>query len=66
MSGDTAGDTMSGVARPRTGETPQHNVRVPAELWNAAVAKARGKGTTLSKVMVEFLREFVDEDGDDE
>ena len=55
-----SGDTISGVARPRTGETPQHNVRVPADLWNAAVAKARAEGRTLSKVIVEFLRGYVD------
>ncbi len=65
MSGDTvrlSGDTISDVPRPRTGETPQHNVRVPAWLWNAAVAKARGEGKTLSKVIVEFLRAYVGED----
>ena len=62
MSGDTpgmSGDTISSVPRPRTGETPQHNVRVPAKLWNAAVAKARGEGKTLSRVIVEFLRAYV-------
>jgi predicted HicB family RNase H-like nuclease len=54
-----SGDTISRVPRPRTGETPQHNVRVPADLWSAAVAKARAEGTTLSKVIVKFLREYV-------
>ena len=54
-----SGDTLGAVPRPRTGETPQHNVRVPADLWNAAVAKARAEGRTLSKVIVEFLRGYV-------
>jgi hypothetical protein len=64
-SGDTSGDTLGSVPRPRTGETPQHNVRVPAELWNAAVAKARAEGNTLSKVIVEFLRAYVGQGGSD-
>jgi hypothetical protein len=54
-----SGDTLGAVPRPRTGETPQHNIRVPADLWSAAVAKARAEGRTLSKVIVEFLRGYV-------
>ena len=64
MAGDTPGDTLRNVARPRTGETPQHNVRAPAALWNAAVFKARANGTTLSKLIVEWLWAYVDEDSD--
>jgi hypothetical protein len=63
MSGDTmsgtSGDTITGMPRPRTGETPQHNVRVPAELWSAAVTKAHAEGETLSKVIVAYLKRYV-------
>lgn len=36
------------MARPKTGETPKHNVRVPKELWEAAMAEARAEGTTIT------------------
>lgn len=36
------------MARPKTGETPKHNIRVPKELWDAAMAEARAEGTTIT------------------
>ena len=47
------------VPRPATGETPQHNVRVDGKLWDAAVAKARREGRTLTSVIVAYLRRYV-------
>lgn len=36
------------MARPKTGETPKHNVRVPKDLWDAAMAEAETEGTTVT------------------
>lgn len=47
------------VPRPATGKTPQHNIRVDAGLWAAAVAKARRENRTLSAVLVAYLRRYV-------
>lgn len=41
--------------RPR-GATPLRNVRVPDELWQAALAKAEVDDTTVSEQIVAFLR----------
>lgn len=48
-----------GVPRPATGKTPLRNLRVDGELWNAALAKARAEGRTLSEVIVAYLRRYV-------
>jgi hypothetical protein len=37
-------------------------VRVETPLWEAAMAKAKAKGTTVSAVIREALRRFVAED----
>lgn len=39
--------------------TMPRNVRVPDDLWRAALAKAREEGTTLSAVIIAALRRYV-------
>lgn len=39
---------MTPRGRPRTGVTEQHNVRVPKELWDAAMEEASTEGTTVT------------------
>ena len=39
--------------------TPIRAVRVPDDLWRAAVAKAQADGTTVTAVVVDALRAFV-------
>jgi predicted HicB family RNase H-like nuclease len=33
-------------------------LRIPDEVWQAALTKARAEGTTLTAVVVEFLRKY--------
>lgn len=40
--------------------TPLRNVRVPDNVWDAAKAKARGEGTTVSDVVQGALRVYAD------
>jgi predicted HicB family RNase H-like nuclease len=47
------------VARPATGETPKHNVRVPKELWDAAMAEAKMEGRTITDVINTDLHRYV-------
>jgi hypothetical protein len=47
------------VARPATGETPKHNVRVPKELWDAAMAEAKMEGRTITDVINSDLHRYV-------
>lgn len=47
------------VPRPATGKTPLRNLRVPDDLWKAALAKARAEGRTLTDVLVAYLRRYV-------
>jgi hypothetical protein len=47
------------MPRPATGQTPARNIRVDKELWQAALAKARIEGRTLSEVIVTYLRRYV-------
>lgn len=42
--------------------TTPRPVRVPDELWQAALGKARSQGTTLTAVVLAALRAYVDED----
>lgn len=51
----TAGMTPSKGTMPRS-------LRIPPDLWNAAVAKAAEDGTTVTAVVVAALREYVGED----
>lgn len=47
---------------PSKGTMPR-SLRIPPDLWNAAVAKAAEDGTTVTAVVVAALREYVgDED----
>ncbi len=43
-------------------ETPKHTIRVPDPLWDAALAKAKGRYETLTTVIIRKLREYVEED----
>lgn len=46
------------MARPRTGETPSRNVRVPDGVWNAAKLKAKTEGRTMTDVVVAALHRY--------
>lgn len=39
--------------------TPKHGFRVDDELWESAMEKAHAEGTTLTDVLVAFLRAYV-------
>jgi hypothetical protein len=47
------------MARPATGKTKLRNVRVPDELWDAAMAEAKAEGRTLTDVIVSDLHRYV-------
>lgn len=47
------------MARPATGKTPLRNVRVPDELWNAAMVEAKEEGRSLTDVIVSDLHRYV-------
>ncbi|MEU2339943.1 YlcI/YnfO family protein [Streptomyces sp. NPDC013172] len=47
------------VGRPATGKTPVRNIRVPDGLWEAAKAKAKAEGRTLTDVIVAALHRYV-------
>lgn len=47
------------MARPATGETPKHNIRVPDPLWKAATAKAKAEDRTITDVIVTALHRYV-------
>lgn len=47
------------MARPATGKTPLRNVRVPDELWDAAMKEAKAEGRTLTDVIVSDLHRYV-------
>jgi predicted HicB family RNase H-like nuclease len=38
--------------------TPPRSLRIPPEVWAAALDKARDEGTTVTAVVVEALRKF--------
>lgn len=44
---------------PNQPKTPLRSVRVPDELWNAALAKARSEGLSLTAVVRMGLQQFV-------
>lgn len=52
-------EEVAAVARPKTGETPKHNVRVPDPLWIAATEKAKAEGRTITDVLVAALHRYV-------
>lgn len=47
------------MARPATGKTKLRNIRVPDELWAAAMAEAQTEGRTLTDVIVSDLHRYV-------
>lgn len=47
------------MARPATGKTKLRNVRVPDELWNAAMTEAQEEGRTLTDVIISDLHRYV-------
>ncbi|WP_143645439.1 hypothetical protein [Streptomyces swartbergensis] len=47
------------MPRPATGKTPLRNVRVPDELWAAAMAEAKEEGRSLTDVIVSDLHRYV-------
>lgn len=47
------------MARPATGVTPKHNIRVPDPLWKAATEKAKAEGRTVTDVIVSALHRYV-------
>lgn len=46
------------MARPKTGVTPKHNIRVPPSLWKAATEKAKAEGRTITDVIVAALHRY--------
>lgn len=46
------------VPRPPTGETPVTNFRIPKHIVQAAKAKAKAEGRTLTDVVVAYLRRY--------
>lgn len=46
------------MARPKTGETPSRNIRVPDGVWNAVKAKAKAEGRTITDVVVTALHRY--------
>lgn len=44
---------------PNQPKTPKHGIRVPDELWQAALRKAQDEGTTLTEVIIDALRRFL-------
>lgn len=40
--------------------TPRHAIRIPDELWEAALAEARDRGENLNEAIRRFLRAYVD------
>lgn len=47
------------MPRPATGKTPNRNLRVPEQIWEAALAKARAEGRTLTEVITTYLRRYI-------
>jgi LDH2 family malate/lactate/ureidoglycolate dehydrogenase len=44
---------------PNKPATPTHSVRVPDDIWDAAVRKAAEEGTTVTEVILDALRRFL-------
>lgn len=53
--------TLGGTLRrvPNTPGTPKRSIRVPDDLWQAALAKAAERGEDLSAVVREALKRYV-------
>lgn len=44
---------------PNQPSTPTHSVRIPDEIWDAAVRKAIDEGTTVTEVILNALKRFL-------
>lgn len=55
---DTA--LLLGVMTPNQPKTPQRTIRIDADLWERAKAKAVAEGTTITTVIREFLARWVE------
>lgn len=44
--------------------TMPRSVRVPADLWNQAVAIANTRGETVTAVVIQALQSYVDKNGE--
>lgn len=42
--------------------TLPRSLRIPDAVWQAALTKARAEGTTLTALVVDFLRRYADDD----
>lgn len=40
-------------------KTPHRTIRVPDDVWDAAMTKAKGEGRTLSELIREWLTEYM-------
>jgi hypothetical protein len=39
--------------------TPLRSIRIDADLWQLALQKARNEGTTVTRVVINALRDYV-------
>lgn len=46
------------MPRPATGVTPVRNLRVKGEIWDPALERAKGDGTTITNVITRFLERY--------
>ena len=49
---------MARMGRPPTGRTPKRNIRVPDEIWQAALDRAAENGETVTAVVVRALKRY--------
>ena len=59
----TAAPTWHDAAmpRPKTGETPKRNIRVPDETWDPARERATAEGRTIAAVVNSYLARYAAE-----
>lgn len=50
---------MAQRGRPATGVTPKQGVRIPQELWDAAIEEAHAEGSSVAKWVNEDLQKRV-------
>lgn len=48
------------AARTGHGNTPRRSIRIPDDVWNAAVTEANRRGESVSEAVVTFLRAYAD------
>jgi hypothetical protein len=53
------------MPRPKTGETPKRNIRIPDALWDPAMGKAKEEGRTIASVIHSALGRYIADPGDD-